>query len=517
MGDVLPDAAGFEQLERTCREVALGTMAKALAAALNADRSDERGTWLACPRRDRRDHRGDGLARHAGRRAKTFVTALGEMELSRAWYHCDACGRGFAPRDRELGFGNGGLSPAVLRMVGCAAGEVSFATAGSLLHELAGLNVDAKTVERHARALGREIAADERERVAAGPPTARTLYLGLDGIGVPVRGAETEGRAGWQPDGSAKTREAKLAVVWSAERTGADGTPARDPGSVTCSAAIESAATRDTDTVPAPFTQRVVREAARRGFGAAERRVVLGDGAAWIWNIAAEHFPGAVEIVDVFHAAEHLFDIAKALYGDDNDLARVWAEQRRDELLAGDFDDLLRAVGTHAGHCEEARKGRAYFADNRRRMDYPRFRALGLCIGSGVVEGAAGTSSPAASSAAACAGRSPAPTPSSHCVPTSSATASTTSGTAAPPQNDLHLTIETYTLRKGCGRDRARFGGDPARLAAMLRPVGAAQVAAFQGGVRLVAAGWCGIGRVARRDRLRGGPERAVALPRDLA
>ncbi len=91
-----------------------------------------------------------------------------------------------------------------------------------------------------------------------------------------------------------------------------------------------------------------------------------------------------------FHAAEHLFDIARAVHGHDNDLARVWAEQRRGELLAGDFDDLLRAVGAHAGHCEEARKGRAYFAGNRRRMDYPRFRALGLCIGSGVVEGACG-------------------------------------------------------------------------------------------------------------------------------
>ena len=385
----MPDAAGFEQLERTCRRVALEAMGRALAARLNADRSDERGTWLACPRGDEPGH-GDGLARHAGRRAKTFVTALGEMELSRAWYHCDACGHGFAPRDRELGFGDGGPSPAVLRMVGIAAGEVSFATAGSLLHELAGLNVDAKTVERRAEALGREIAADERERVAAGPPTAPTLYLGLDGTGVPVRRAETEGRAGKQPDGSAKTREAKLAVVWSAERIGADGAPARDPGSVTCSGAIESAATRDTDTVPAPFARRVVREAARRGCGAAERRVVLGDGAAWIWNIAAEHFPGAVEIVDVFHAAEHLHDIAKAVHGRDNDLARGWADRRRDELLAGAFDDLLRAIGAHAGRCEEARKGRAYFAGNRPRMDYPGFRALGLCIGSGVVEGACG-------------------------------------------------------------------------------------------------------------------------------
>ena len=67
---------------------------------------------------------------------------------------------------------------------------------------------------------------------------------------MPVRGAETEGRAGRRTDGAAKTREAKLAVVWSAERTGADGAPARDRGSVTGSAAIESAATRDTDTEP---------------------------------------------------------------------------------------------------------------------------------------------------------------------------------------------------------------------------------------------------------------------------
>ena len=313
------------------------------------------------------------------------------MELARAWYHCDACGHGFAPRDRELGFGKGGVSPAVLRMVGRAAGEVSFGRATALLHELAGLNIATKTVARRAAALGREIAADERERVVAGRASARTLYLGLDGTGVPVRRAETAGRPGKQPDGSAKTREAKLVALWSAERTDDHGHPVRDPGSVTCSAAIESAATRDTDTQPAPFTRRVVREAARRGFGDAERRVVLGDGAAWIWNLADEHCPGAVQIVDVFHAHEHLFDIAAAVYGPGSELAFAWAKQRRDELHAGAFDDLLAAVGAHAGNCEAARQGRDYFTNNRRRMRYPEFRASGLCISTGVVEGACKT------------------------------------------------------------------------------------------------------------------------------
>lgn len=377
------DGIDFEAVETAARRLALEAAGRAVAARLDADGSDAAGARLPCAC--------GAHARYAGRRPKTFVTALGGMEISRAWYHCDACGHGFAPRDRDLGFGAGGLSPAVLRMVGRAAGEVSFAGAAVLLHELAGVNVDAKTVERHAEALGREIAADERERVVAGPAAARTLYLGLDGTGVPVRRAETEGRAGRQPDGSAKTREAKLVALWSAERTDGNGLPVRDPGSVTCSAAIESAATRDTDTEPAPFARRVVREAARRGFAAAERRVVLGDGAAWIWNLADEHFPGAVQIVDVYHAHEHLFDIAGAVYGHGSELALAWARQRRDELHAGAFDDLLAAVGAHAGNCEEARKGRAYFANNRRRMRYPEFRARGLCISTGVVEGACKT------------------------------------------------------------------------------------------------------------------------------
>ena len=324
--------------------------------------------------------------RYAGRRDKTFTTALGELTLSRAYYHCERCAGGFCPRDRALGMPEASLSPAATRMVGKSASMVSFAESSELLHELAGLAVDAKQVERTAEALGREIAADERAVVEPTAPLAPTMYLGMDGTGVPMRGSELDGRQGKQPDGSAKTREVKLVTVWSAEGRDDKGTPVRDAGSVSYSAAIESAATRDTDKTLSDFAQRVDREARRRGFDQAQRRAVLGDGAPWIWNIADEQFPGAAQIVDLFHAKGHLWDVAKAIYGAGSDLGEQWAKQRRDELDEGKIDSVLTALRVHADANDEARKCLGYVTANRHRMRYPDFRAQGLCISTGVVE-----------------------------------------------------------------------------------------------------------------------------------
>ncbi len=184
-------------------------MGLAVSGALNADHGDHQGPHLACTC--------GGTARYTGRRTKTFTTALGDLTLERAWYHCAHCGHGFAPRDRALGMEDSSLSPAALRMVGLAASRVSFAGSSDLMRDLAGLAVSPKTVERHAEALGREIAADEACVIEPEPAQAPTLYLGLDGTGVPARRTEVEGRQGKQADGSAKTREAKLAVVWSTD------------------------------------------------------------------------------------------------------------------------------------------------------------------------------------------------------------------------------------------------------------------------------------------------------------
>ena len=373
-------AAGldFEAIEQAARREALAVAARAIERRLNADRTDYLGPTVACACGQ--------TARYAGRRPKTLTTALGSLTLERAYYHCDACHKGVCPRDGALGVQDTSLSPAITRMVGHAAASVSFAEASALLGELAGVGVETKQVERTAEALGREVARDERHVVEPEPGAAPTMYLGLDGTGVPVRKSEVDGRRGKQSDTSAKTREVKLVTVWTAERRDDDGRPVRDPGSVSYSAAVESAASRDTDPLPSPFARRAGREARRRRFYEARRRVVLGDGAEWIWNLAAEQFPGAIEIVDLYHAKQHLCDVAKAIYGAGTDLAAQWAKDRRDELDQGRLDALLAALRDHSQTTDEARNCIGYLTRNRHRMRYPQFRTMGLCVSSGVVE-----------------------------------------------------------------------------------------------------------------------------------
>ncbi|MBI4263386.1 MAG: hypothetical protein HY657_03335 [Acidobacteria bacterium] len=203
---------------------------------------------------------------------------------------------------------------------------------------------------------------------------------------VNFREQELVGRPGKQPDGSARTREVKLCTVWSAEGRDEDGTPVRDEGSISYSAAIESAAQKDTDEVPSEFAARVERETTRRAFDRAARRAVLGDGATWIWNLATEHYPDAVQIVDRFHAKQHLSDVSKSVYGAGSDRGAQWARARHDELDAGDIDAVLTAVRVHAPKDEEARTCVGYVEDNRARMRYAEFRAAGLCTSTGVVE-----------------------------------------------------------------------------------------------------------------------------------
>jgi len=380
LGAAVAEEVDLEAVETALRRRVLRVAARQLQERLNADHSDYSGSARPC---------GCGQpARYVERRAKRFASVLGELRLERAYYYCSACGQGHCPRDQALGLEEASCSPGVQRLIASVGAAVSFEEGSTLLRELAGVEVNAKQVERVAERLGAEIA--EEERRAAEPlsqaPSAPILYLGVDGTGVPMRPAELRGHPGKQPDGYAKTREVKLCTVWSAQSRDAAGRPVRDLGSVSYSAAIESAATRDTDRELSDFTRRVEREAARRRCREAERLVVIGDGAPWIWNLAGELFPQAIQIVDRFHVMERLSGLAKSLYGETRPEAKRWAQRRHQELEKGRWKNLLAALHRHAPHSKPACDCLQYLRHNQQRLRYPEFDAHGLCTSSGVLE-----------------------------------------------------------------------------------------------------------------------------------
>lgn len=310
------------------------------------------------------------------------------MNLQRAYYICEECGESVFPRDKELGFSRNGISPAVERMTALVAATVSFEESSELLGELAGIKLNAKQIERTAEKIGEDIVQDEAKNLhpSSTTPSTSTMYVGMDGTGTPMRPSELQGRPGKQEDGKAKTREVKLVTVWTANGRTADGIPERDRGSVSYSAAIESAACHDTEKNISQFASRVLRETQRRHFDKAKQRVVLGDGAPWIWKLADELFPDAIQIVDRYHVKENLANVATDIFGFDSKYGKQWRDNCFQDLDDGKLDTLIAELKIHSPKSEAARKCIGYIERNTHRMQYPKFKAMGLCTSTGVVE-----------------------------------------------------------------------------------------------------------------------------------
>jgi hypothetical protein len=325
-----------------------------------------------------------------GYRGKSFDTVLGLIAVTRAWYHCGACGQGLAPRDAELGIAGTSMSPGLAAMNALAAAAGPFAGAARLLEELAGVRLTVKRVERAAESGGAALAASGRERaslIAARKlvplppaPLPDKLYAAIDGTGVPVTGRETAGRQGKGEDGRARTREAKLAVFFTQDKLDKDGYPVRDRDSASVIATFEPAAT---------FADLVKAEGIRRGADHIRQFTILGDGAAWIWGIAAAKFPEATQVVDLFHAREHLHDLARKIEFMLLDRKDEWLAARLEDLDYGHVDGIVAATRQYP--FEGAKKAEVdtalgYFEANAPRMRYHWFRSRGLFVGSGVVE-----------------------------------------------------------------------------------------------------------------------------------
>lgn len=329
-------------------------------------------------------------ARYHQMRPKQLLTVMGRLEIERAYYVCPHCQRGQSPRDRELDVEGTECSPGVRRMMALVGSQTSFQHGREELALLAGLEVTTKAVERHAEAIGADIAAVAQAEIRRAKqldlpevcaPSAPVVYMQMDGTGVPVVKPETEGRAGKREGQPAHTREVKLGCVFTQTTTDPEGRPVRDEDSTTYTGAIETAE---------EFGLRLYAEAWRRGWSRAKKKVVLGDGAVWIWNLADQHFPGAVQIVDLYHARQHLWELAVKLFPHDEPLRKRWVARCLDQLEGGQIEALVKTLRELQPASAELSKTvnheAEYFERNAQRMRYPDFRTQGLFVGSGVVE-----------------------------------------------------------------------------------------------------------------------------------
>jgi len=319
-------------------------------------------------------------------RARTVQTVCGPITFERPWYLCRSCGHGFSPADASLALGpRSRTSPGLDAWLLDLGARLAFREAAGLLDRLTGLPVSAETIRWHTERTGAELEAAatagsaevQRTGQAVGPVDRAPGTLVVETDGVMVRYLD-----GWH--------EVKLGLV-----AGLVEGELRAPSYLALRTSAEA------------FGPRLLAEAARRGAlveigwaGSILRGgrpvwpevVVIGDGAPWIWKLAAEHFGRHTEIVDFYHASEHLWTVAHALHAEDA-AASAWAQARVHELHAKGSEPVLRALKEAHAPDEEAaevlRRERAYIQTNAARMAYPSLREQGLPNGSGAIESSA--------------------------------------------------------------------------------------------------------------------------------
>jgi hypothetical protein len=329
-------------------------------------------------------------ARFKELRTKTFLSVVGTVGVLRPYYLCSHCSKGQHPVDVELGVAGLESSPGVRRMEAVVGSGAPFGRGCEPLKVLAGLEVTAKAIERTAEAIGADIARREQQEVARAkqlvlPVVSKQnipkLYVLMDGTGVPAVPAETQGHVGKIEGQRAHTRECKFGCVFTQTTVDDEGRPVRDPDSTTYTGAIETAE---------EFGPRMYTEAWRRGWEWATLRIVIADGAIWIWNLADLHFPGAIQIVDLYHARQHLWAVAALLFPNDATRQERWMISSQHLLDNGQIERLVKRLRKIESENDEVLHKLSleaeYFQRNAQRMRYPEFRKLGLFVGSGVVE-----------------------------------------------------------------------------------------------------------------------------------
>lgn len=351
--------------EQTTRQQVLAMGAQLLTVGLAARGTGKAGARIPCAC--------GAAATFEGYRPKGVQTLVGWVTVRRAYYACSVCGQGGCPLDAALGLARDSHSPGMRRLASQFGALLPFGPAAATLATATGVHISRSALRVVTEAAGarreRALASEEARAWTAGVPATTAavpdrLYVAMDG----VRILSTAG------DG----REIKIGVVAPVRRR-LDGEE-RAPASYAASLAPAEA-----------FGRRLALEAHRRGLEETAEIAVLGDGAAWIWNLADEHFPNAVQIVDWFHASERIWALGRALHGDGTPETTAWVSAQLARLARGEAAGLAtewRSLPCRGEAATVRDEQVTYFTNQADRMAYDRYRAAGWDIGSGMVESA---------------------------------------------------------------------------------------------------------------------------------
>jgi hypothetical protein len=358
--------------------------------------------------------------RLVGRRPKQLHTLMGKVTIGRAYYQCvvaeeelrTACSHGQAPWDSVWGQIAGRTSPGVQKLLGKLVSRLTLSEAVDTFTDVLPLPMSERQALNLIQPIGEALRAQEEEQVqalfeqaatketqtaeqeAVRGPSIRRLYIETDGVTARIRPGSMPLQEAEAKRKGDVYREIKVGAVF-------EGIPGRERSELAPGVFLDE---------PGPihyvarqlhgeaFGRFLYALAQRYGLDRALQVVILGDGARWIRHIVEEHFPTAVHIVDLYHAREHLWNVANAVHGPGTPEGAAWAKQADDLLTDGKIEELVQmieklpAIPALPGASRSIPEIEAqYFLSNAQRMRYPTFRAKGMHIGSGVAEAACKT------------------------------------------------------------------------------------------------------------------------------
>jgi hypothetical protein len=355
-----------DEIEKIVRTVA-NTMMQEVAAKMSG-KPTYRGVRISCECGQ--------SAEFMGYRRRWIKTLHGEVEVSRGYYWCRECGCSYIPWDREQGLNKRVWTPRVKELVATTCAALPYKAALRLVERTTGLGIEESSGEEIVRDIGVQLRAAEEISITA----AVDIGEDMSGSGVaPARLYISIDAAKAHTDG--EWHDIKTAVIYEGKRC--EGAEADTVSHSRYIAAQEKSA---------DFGRRIYTKAMQAGYDRAAVSVVLADGGEWIWNEVRNHFPKSIKILDYFHACEHIYGLATVLYGEGNPNGRRWAKEHCDKLKKQGPASLLRAIkrrkARNENEQEALRLEGGYFRKYRAYMNYPRYRAQGLMIGSGPVESA---------------------------------------------------------------------------------------------------------------------------------